>query len=109
MNFSQEDVQKLAKLSRIHVSEGELERMQKTLSGILEYVELIGKVDTSEISDTESGLEPRVRPDEVSGCDEHVISRIVSQFPDRENDSLVVPGVFNSLQAGAGSREPEKE
>ncbi len=102
MNFSREDVQKLANLARINVLDGELERMRKTLAGVLGYVEQIGKVDVSGISDTESGLEPRVREDVVQDCGPRIISRIISQFPDRENDSLVVPGVFEERKTVNG-------
>lgn len=121
MHFSREDVQKLADLSRIAVSEDELERMRETLAGVIEYVEQIGKVDTSAISDTacppspssgcgrrESGLEARVREDVERGCDARIVSRIISQFPDRENDSLVVPGVFHQ-EPESGAVTPERE
>lgn len=96
MNFSQEDARKLAKLARIGMNEAELERMRETLGSVLEYVEKIALADVSEVDDTESSLEPFVRTDEIMNCDEQTISRIVSQFPDRENDALVVPAVFEN-------------
>lgn|GEM_PF-427354 len=96
MKFNQDDVQKLADLARIKLSDTEATRMQTTLVGVLEYVNKIQDVDVSEMSDTESHLEPRVRVDEVKDCDERVMSRIISQFPDRENDALVVPAVFSN-------------
>lgn len=95
MNFEKEEVLKLANLARITLTDQEAARMRETLGDILEYVEKLGEVDTSAVADTESGLESRTRHDEIENCDEKTVSRILSQFPDRENDSLVVPGVFD--------------
>lgn len=93
MKFSKEDVRKLADLARIELSEAEAERLGETLGGILGYVEKIDAVDTSNV-ETESDMEPVTRADRVDACDERSVSRILSQFPERENDYLRVPEVF---------------
>ncbi len=47
MKLSREDVLKLAKLSRLQLSEAEIYRYQKELSQILEYVEQLDSVDVT--------------------------------------------------------------
>ena len=101
MKFIEEDVKKISNLARIDLSQEEAERMRETLGGILEYVEKIGEVDTSEVDDTEVDTEPRVRADAEEACDEQTISRIVSQFPEQQNDALLVPGVFENQETGS--------
>ncbi len=49
--LSRDDVLKLAKLSRLRLSDEEVERFRTELSSILEYVEVLDKADTA-------GLEP---------------------------------------------------
>ena len=49
--LSRDDVLKLAKLSRLRLSDEEVERFRTELSSILEYVEILDKADTA-------GLEP---------------------------------------------------
>ena len=49
--LSRDDLLKLAKLSRLRLSDEEIERFGGELSAILEYVEMLDKADTA-------GLEP---------------------------------------------------
>lgn len=49
--LTRDDVLKLARLSRLRLSNEEVERFQNELSEILDYVEALNKIDTS-------GLEP---------------------------------------------------
>jgi aspartyl-tRNA(Asn)/glutamyl-tRNA(Gln) amidotransferase subunit C len=49
--LSRDDVLKLAKLSRLRLSDEEIERFRTELSDILEYVEMLDRADTT-------GLEP---------------------------------------------------
>lgn len=63
--LSTEEVQKIAKLARIELREGEVEKFQKDLSAVLDYVEELKKVDTEglEIVASVTGLENIQRPD----------------------------------------------
>ena len=45
MSISKDEVKKLAELSRIEFSESELKILQKEIDSILEYVDVIQKVD----------------------------------------------------------------
>lgn len=64
--LSREQILKLAKLSRLSLSEDEITRFQKELSSILNYVERLESVDTSGLSPTYqvTGLQNVTRVDE---------------------------------------------
>jgi aspartyl-tRNA(Asn)/glutamyl-tRNA(Gln) amidotransferase subunit C len=47
--ISKEDVEKVAKLARIKLTEAEIEKFQKELSSILDYFTVIEKVDVSDV------------------------------------------------------------
>jgi aspartyl-tRNA(Asn)/glutamyl-tRNA(Gln) amidotransferase subunit C len=52
MKLTREDILKLARLSRLKLSEEEIEKYQKDLSTILEYVEQLDAVDVSDLKPT---------------------------------------------------------
>lgn len=60
-----EEVKKIAMLARIELRDDELEKFQKDLSAILDYVEELKKVDTEglEIVASVTGLENVMRED----------------------------------------------
>ena len=63
--LSKEEVLKIASLARIELSEQEVEKFQKDLSSILDYVEALKEVDTDglEIVSSVTGLENVERED----------------------------------------------
>lgn len=65
--LSRDDVLKLARLSRLELTEAEIEQFRGELSDILEYVEQLQKVDTKGLKPTYqvTGLSSVMRKDEV--------------------------------------------
>lgn len=65
--LSRDDVLKLAELSRLRLSDVEVERLRAELSEILDYVEQLDNVDTSGLEPTYqvTGLKNVMRPDET--------------------------------------------
>lgn len=65
--LSREDILKLARLSRLKLSEDEVVKLQAELSTILDYVETLDQVDTDDLKPTfqVTGLTNVVRPDEI--------------------------------------------
>jgi aspartyl-tRNA(Asn)/glutamyl-tRNA(Gln) amidotransferase subunit C len=63
--LTKEEVKKIAMLSRIELRDGEVEKFQKDLSAILDYVDELKKVDTEglEIVASVTGLENVSRED----------------------------------------------
>jgi aspartyl-tRNA(Asn)/glutamyl-tRNA(Gln) amidotransferase subunit C len=65
--LSREDVLKLARLSRLRLTEEEIVQYQTELSAILEYVEQLSSADTSDLEPTSqvTGLTNVTRDDEI--------------------------------------------
>jgi aspartyl-tRNA(Asn)/glutamyl-tRNA(Gln) amidotransferase subunit C len=65
--LTRDDVLKLAKLSRLKLGEQEIEKFQGELSEILEYVEKLNSVDTTNTEPTYqvTGLKNVMRTDEI--------------------------------------------
>ncbi len=65
--LSRDDVLKLAALSKLRLSDEEIESLRGELSEILEYVEVLNKVDTDGLEPTYqvTGLKNVTRPDET--------------------------------------------
>ena len=66
-SISRADVEHVARLARLHLTDDEVDRMQTQLSNILEAIETLQQVDTSHVGPTASviELENVMRDDEV--------------------------------------------
>ena len=53
-SISREDVEHVAHLARLHLTDDEIDRMQTQLSNILEAIEMLRDVDTSHVGPTAS-------------------------------------------------------
>jgi aspartyl-tRNA(Asn)/glutamyl-tRNA(Gln) amidotransferase subunit C len=96
MSLTKEEVKKLAQLARINLTDDEQARYAETISAVLEYMKILNEVDTTGIEPTlqVTGLEGVVRDDEVKNSS--ISKELVGQMPMREDDELVVPGVFEN-------------
>ena len=95
MSLSRKEVETLAELARLQLSEQELVNAEKDLDSILGYVDRLQKIDTSGvlphgITPTEIGW----RPDAVFECDDATRELILANFPARRGDLLETPAVF---------------
>ncbi len=65
--FSDDDVQKLARLSRLQLTKPEIATFKNELTAIVEYVEVLQGVDVAGLEPTSqvTGLQDIVRPDEL--------------------------------------------
>jgi len=88
------DVEHVAELARLHLTDEELDRMQVQLSRILAAIEVLRDVDTSHVGPTATvlNLENVMRDDEPSDG----LSReaALANAPLREGDHLRVPRVL---------------
>ena len=86
-------IQKLAKLSRLALTEGEEERLTEDLGAILQWVEQLQAVDTSHVEPMTSGrgLSLRLRTDEIT--DRNCAEDILFNAPRRLDQFFVVPKV----------------
>ena len=95
--LSIKDVEHIAKLSKLRLSDAEKEKFAKQLSGVIEYVEQLNEVDTKGVEPTSqvTGLENVYREDRVENS---AVTRedIAKNAPDFDGESFVVPGVFDT-------------
>lgn len=96
MALTKQDVQHLADLARLELTEEEIDTYRGQLGSILEYVAKLQELDTEGVEPMAqgAGLENVLRDDEVAACDPEVRRRIIEAFPSREGDLLKVQAVF---------------
>lgn len=93
MKVDEATVRHVARLARIKVSEQEATRLKNDLSGILDWVEQLGEVDTSNVEPmtrVESMALPR-RADKIT--DGGYAEAIVQNAPASEDHFFMVPKV----------------
>ncbi len=94
--LSRDEILKLAKLSRLILSDKEVDEMQKELSSIIDFVSKLSeaKVDNLEVSDQVTGLESVLREDNPTdyGYD---ITELMSNVPYSEGDYIKVPKMLS--------------
>lgn len=90
--ISKEDIQKLAELSRIKLTDTEMESLQKDISNILDYVGQVSAVEGS--AEKDAPLNHNVMRDDVPYGEDSQLKAsredVVSAFPRKENDFNVV-------------------
>ena len=90
-----QDVIKVAKLSRLEISESDVDLFTSQLEKILGYVAHLEKVDTSNVEPTTRAVEVVnvLREDIVIGTD--VRDELLNQAPQREGDFYRVPKILS--------------
>jgi aspartyl-tRNA(Asn)/glutamyl-tRNA(Gln) amidotransferase subunit C len=93
--ISKDEVKHIAKLARLELTENEIEKMQKDLSSILDYFELLKKapklkIDRLPMSDKNLGL----RRDEIVEQRREVVEKIVALTPDKKDDYIKVKNIL---------------
>jgi aspartyl-tRNA(Asn)/glutamyl-tRNA(Gln) amidotransferase subunit C len=96
MSLSKEETHKIAKLARIRITDDEAEKYSHELSSILDWIEMLGEVDTGDEKLVASVVEHPLplRKDEVTAGGEP--ERILANAPAKEYDCFVVPKVIDS-------------
>lgn len=94
MSLSKEEVQKVAKLARIELTDEEVTKFQTQLSAILEYIEQLQKVDTQGVEATAqvTGLENVWRKDEIAA--EDLRDGVLDQAPEKVANLVKVKSVL---------------
>lgn len=96
MKLTVQDIEHIAGLARLALSDSEKKMYAEQLSVVFEYVEMLNTVDTEAVEETTqvTGLEDVFRDDEAIACDEEMRKKILSQFPEQQRGLLRVKGVF---------------
>ncbi|MFA7244001.1 MAG: Asp-tRNA(Asn)/Glu-tRNA(Gln) amidotransferase subunit GatC [Patescibacteria group bacterium] len=93
--LSKTDVEYIAKLARLNLSEPEKDKFARQLSSVLEYVDQLSEVNTENVEPTAqvTGLTNISREDIVERS-EIGYAEIELNAPEFESKSFKVPGVF---------------
>lgn len=89
-------VEHIAKLARIELTEKEKGKFSNELSSILDYVDKLNKVDTKNIKPIQqiTGLESITRNDEVEKRNSETRNKILEQAPDKKDNYYKVPKIL---------------
>ena len=94
-NIDKKDVEHLAELARINLSEKEKEKLVKDAGAILVYFEELSRVDTSSVEGM-AGATDTLNNTASDDIDQTLIQKGIESFPESENNCLKVPGVINN-------------
>lgn len=91
--ITRSDVEHVALLSRLELSEGEKELFTRQLGDILRYVQKLNELDTSDVPPTAHVLPLKnVYREDVPG--EHMpVEKVLANAPEREDDFFKVPKI----------------
>ncbi|MEX2639395.1 MAG: Asp-tRNA(Asn)/Glu-tRNA(Gln) amidotransferase subunit GatC, partial [Balneolales bacterium] len=91
MSVTKKDVMYMANLARLRFTGEEADGLVKDMNQILGYMELLNKVDTSDVEplDHVSDILPRYRPDEAKEPLNH--DDALKNAPDADTDYFRVP------------------
>ncbi|MBZ9573066.1 Asp-tRNA(Asn)/Glu-tRNA(Gln) amidotransferase subunit GatC [Patescibacteria group bacterium] len=94
--ISKEEVKHVAKLARLGLSEKEIEKMQKELSVILDYINLLRELDISDIKPTSHSilLENISREDIIKEEDSQTVLKLLEAPPSKEKGHIKVKGIL---------------
>ncbi|MCX6718469.1 MAG: Asp-tRNA(Asn)/Glu-tRNA(Gln) amidotransferase subunit GatC [Candidatus Staskawiczbacteria bacterium] len=93
--ISKQEVEHIAKLARLELTENEIEKMQKDLSAILDYFDLLKKApkpETAQILLEQKTCSGGLRKDEVERSD--IASGIIEASPDKKDGYIKVKTIL---------------
>ena len=94
--ISKENVQHIAKLARIELTEKEAEQFQKELSMILDYFSVLKKVDVSKVEPMTHSvlLENVVRVDRAHQQNNEVLRKLMEAAPQRKDRFFKIKSIL---------------
>lgn len=92
--LSREEVQHVARLARLHLSDEELERMREQLDAILAYIDKLKELDVEGVEPTSHAvpLVDVMRDDELAPCLPQETA--LANAPDRAGEFFRVPRII---------------
>jgi aspartyl-tRNA(Asn)/glutamyl-tRNA(Gln) amidotransferase subunit C len=93
MHVDEATVRRIARLARIKVTDEEAKGLEKELSGILDWVEMLNEVDVSGIEPMTSTVAMKLRLREDKVTDGEKAKDVTLNAPMTEDDFFVVPKV----------------
>lgn len=97
MILQKEDIEHIASLARLRLSEAEKTMYADQLSAVLAYIGMLDEVETDLAEETTqvTGLADVFREDRALDCDVEVRTHIIEEFPEKQHGLLRVKAVFS--------------
>ena len=93
--INREEVIKIAKLARLELTEEEIEKMQKDMSAILDYFEILKKAEkVSEDLSNKNSKTNTLREDKVLPKSSSLANNLVAKSPERKDEYIKVKQVL---------------
>lgn len=94
MKLSKKEVEYIAYLARLGITEAEKEKYAKQLSAILDYVEQLNELDTEEVEPIAhiAGLENVTRKDEIKNKPDR--ENLLKNVPDQKDGFIKVKSIL---------------
>ncbi|MEK7134944.1 MAG: Asp-tRNA(Asn)/Glu-tRNA(Gln) amidotransferase subunit GatC [Patescibacteria group bacterium] len=96
--LTKKEVEKIAELARLELSEKEKEKFAEDLSSVLGYIQKLSEVNIEKVEPITGGtnLESVIRKDDETKCisDSPMREQILSAAPNREDDYFKVPSIL---------------
>lgn len=112
--ISIKDVEQIAKLARLCLSEAEKKKYSKELSGILDYMKKLNEADTKNIEPTAQAPYLRTSEGQVSGLtnvfrkdelphevEPEKVKKVVGQAPEREGNFVKTKPILGNSSTGS--------
>ncbi len=92
--ISEKEVRHIAKLARLELAEAETAKMQKDLSAILDYFNLLKKAPKSGVVGGRSAHNLAFRKDEAVPQKREITEKLVAAAPDKKDDYIKVKTIL---------------
>ena len=96
--LTKKEVEKIAELARLGLSEEEKEKLASDLSSVIGYIQKLGELNVEKVEPMTGGtaLESVVRKDDETKdiADEDMKAGILNAAPDKDNGYFKVPSIF---------------
>ncbi|MFH1427718.1 MAG: Asp-tRNA(Asn)/Glu-tRNA(Gln) amidotransferase subunit GatC [Patescibacteria group bacterium] len=96
MKLKKQEIKKIADLARLELTDEELKTYGSQLSDVLEYIDQLKEVDTSDVQPTAqvTDLENITREDKVEDWPKDEVESALAQAPEREGKFVKVKRVL---------------
>ena len=93
MSVDQATVRRIARLARIRISDNEVPKLEGELNRILDWIELLGEVDTENVEPMTSVVSMQMRKREDTVTDGGYPERVTANAPQSDDNFFMVPKV----------------
>lgn len=91
--ISREDVQHLAQLARLRLSDEDVERFSKQLSSIVDYMEVLNTIDTSNVAPLYSPAQHDIQYRQDVAAHVRTREQVMANAPEKDENYFIVPRI----------------